>query len=165
MDRKTRKDLSRADQRWGVDGRDGRQKDDRGAWAVATKARRCMVRQTSQSPHLEVPQVITEGAAPARAHGCVVKTGRHTLGYSLVPELHPALRVVLAVLGPLFPSGGGGSCCLLLAPHEPVWSSRQSSGQRGPYSIHSTAPPTHQFSRPPCRPGSHLVFTQRWLTA
>lgn len=76
--------------------------------------------QTSLSSHLEVPEIITEGAAPAGTHGRVVQTGGHTLGYSLVPELHPALGVVLAVLGPLFPSRGRGRRCLLLAPHEPA---------------------------------------------
>lgn len=84
--------------------------------------------QTSLAPHLQVPQVVTEGAASAGAHGRVVQTGRHTLGYPLVPELHPALGVVLAVLGPLFSSCGRG-CCLLLAPHEAVCHPRQSSGQ------------------------------------
>lgn len=78
------------------------------------------MQQTSLSPHLEVPEVVTEGAALAGTHGCVVQTGGHTLGYSFVPELHPALCVVLAVLGSLFPSRGRGCCCLLLAPHEPT---------------------------------------------
>lgn len=64
---------------------------------------RLEVWQTGLS-HLEVPQVIAEGAAPAGTHGCVVQTCSHALGYALIPELHPALGIVLAVLGSLLSS-------------------------------------------------------------
>lgn len=84
------------------------------------------------APHLEVPQVVTEGAAPSGSHGRVVQTGRHALGHSLVPKLHPALGVVLAVLGPLFPSRGRGCRRLLLAPHEPVCAPRTRQRFKGP---------------------------------
>lgn len=114
------------------------------------------MQRTSLSPHLEVPEVITEGAAPAGTHGCVVQTGGHTLGYSLVPELHPALCVVLAVLGPLFPSRGRGCRCLLLAPHEPtcVPEREQSSGHGDGRSSHSPHCPLAESSQPARRPGS-----------
>lgn len=101
------------------------------------------------APYLQVPQVVTEGAAPAGAHGCVVQTGRHTLRYPLVPELHPALGVVLAVLGPLFSSCGRGCRCLLLAPHETVWHPRQRSGQGDRGTTHSLS------SNPTC--GQDLI--------
>ena len=84
------------------------------------------------APYLEVPQVITEGTAPSGSHGRVVQTGRHALGHSLVPKLHPALGVVLAVLGPLFPSRGRGCRRLLLAPHEPVCAPRTQQRFKGP---------------------------------
>lgn len=90
---------------------------------------RCSSKPT---PHLEVPQVVAEGAAPAGAHRRVVQTGRHSLGYSLVPELHPALGVVLAVLGPLFSSRGRSCRCLLLAPHEPIYASKTQQWSRRP---------------------------------
>lgn len=109
------------------------------------------MQQTSLSPHLEVPEVITEGAAPAGTHGCVVQTGGHTLGYSLVPELHPALCVVLAVLGPLFPARGRGCRCLLLAPHEPTCVPK-----REQWSWRQAQQPLTGFSKPAHRPGSYF---------
>lgn len=114
--------------------------------------------QTSLSPHLEVPEVITEGAAPAGTHGRVVQTGGHALGYSLVPELHPALCVVLAVLGPLFPSRGGGCRCLLLAPHEPTCVPKREQWSRRQTQQPLTVSPTSEFSKPARRPGSYFKF-------
>lgn len=51
---------------------------------------------------LEVPRVTREGAVPASTHGSVVQTGLYLLGHPLVADLHPALSIVLAVLGLLF---------------------------------------------------------------
>lgn len=72
----------------------------------------CPALASNSHMYLDVPEVSMEAASFPGAHRRVVETGGHELGHPLVPELHPALRVVL----------GPCSCDILLPlPHKTLW--------------------------------------------
>lgn len=125
---KQRKDLSRADPEMGELMEEMGAKKMTGVPGLWPPKARGVNGAANQANLLTLSSTGHNGrAAPAGALG-VVKTGRHTLGCSLVPELRSP-PCWSAATWTLFSSERWRRCCLLLAPHEPVWSSRQSSGQ------------------------------------